>query len=173
MTTSDPALATWLPLLVVAVVLALRFRTLSRARPFRPGRLWIQPLFLAVIVGTMLLGAPPVFNGWLALVAGLASGAMIGWRRGHLMHLDRDPRSGGLTIRQTPAAFFLIIALMVMKRLLAPNPAVGPAGHLPPQALLVTDGLVGLALGMVLATNLTLGLRARDIPLQHVEIPES
>ncbi|MBS0482210.1 MAG: DUF1453 family protein [Proteobacteria bacterium] len=160
---------TWLPLLVIGVVLALRWRNLARPRPLRPGRLWIAPLVMTLVVGLGVFTMPVSTYGLLAVAGGFALGGVIGWRRAHLLHLSRDPQTGELQMRQTPAAFVLIIALLVVKRVLVPHPGADATGHIAPQALIVTDALMGFALGMILATNLTLWLRARDVP--HHEAP--
>ncbi|MBS0474911.1 MAG: DUF1453 family protein [Proteobacteria bacterium] len=160
---------TWLPLLVIGLVLALRWRNLARPRPLRTARLWIAPLFMTVVVGLAMFGMPISAYGLIAVAGGLALGLLIGWRRAHLLHLSRDPQTGALQMRQTPAAFVLIIALLVVKRVLVPQPGADATGHIAPQALIVTDALMGFALGMILATNLTLWLRARDVP--HRDAP--
>jgi membrane protein CcdC involved in cytochrome C biogenesis len=160
---------TWLPLLIVGAVLALRWRNLDKPRRLRPGRLWIGPLVMTLAVGLAVFGMPVSRYGVLAVLGGLALGVLVGWRRAHLLRLDRDPASGGLQIRQTPAAFVLIVALLLVKRVLVPRPGADSAGHIAPQALIATDALMGFALGMILATNLTLWLRAREVP--HAAAP--
>ncbi|MDE2436694.1 MAG: DUF1453 family protein [Sphingomonadales bacterium] len=155
---------TWLPLLVIGIVLALRWRNLSRRRLLRPGRLWIAPVVMSLLVSTAVFGMPISRFGLLAVAGGLAFGALVGWHRAHLLQLDRHPESGALQMRQTPAAFVLIVALLVVKRVLVPRPGADAAGHLAPQALVATDALMGFALGMIVATNLTLWLRARAVP---------
>lgn len=161
---SPQAIQTWLPLLVIGVVLALRWRNMARPRRLRPGRLWIGPVVMTLIVALAVFGTPVSSAGMLALMGGLAIGALIGWRRAHLLRLDRDPLTGELQMRQTSAAFLLIIGLLAVKRVLVPRPGADAAGHITAQALLATDALMGFALGMVLATNLTLWLRGRAVP---------
>ena len=47
-------LQTILPVVVIVIVMALRFRSLKKAQPLRPGTLWIAPvLILAVAVGVL------------------------------------------------------------------------------------------------------------------------
>lgn len=169
----NPAvIQTMLPLVVLGVVFALRWRNMSRPRPLRPGRLWIGPLVMVAVVALAVFGMPLSGYGLLALTFGLALGAPIGWRRAHMLHLSRDAVSGTLQTRQTPAALLLIVALLVVKRLLVPHPGADASGHLPAQALIATDGLMGFALGMVLATNLTLWLRAKAVPAHSPEQSE-
>jgi hypothetical protein len=165
----DPkTLQTWLPLAIIAVVFAIRFHGLKRARPFRPGGLLIAPLLLCVVFGAMLLAQPPGAAGWAVIALGLVIGAGVGWKRGHLMQLERDPRSGLVMVRQSPAALLLILGILVSKRALAAglgiDPASQTAGHAMPAALLLTDGMLGFALGMVIMLRWTLWQRAKAIP---------
>lgn len=152
-----------LPFVVIAVVIALRWRGLKKARRLRVGMLWIVPLLVVAAIGMALVAMPPTPLGWLVFAAGLAAGAAVGWQRARLMHLHRDPASGELMMRQTPAALLLLLAIFAMRRLVNPGGS-GPAadGTIAPTALLVTDGLLGFALGMVIALRLTLYLRARE-----------
>jgi len=171
----DPKdLQTWLPLLVIAVVFAFRFRNLKTAKPFRPGGLWIAPIILTAVFVLLIVTMPPSPVGWLAIAFGIAIGAALGWKRGHLMHLERDPRSGLLMIRQSPAALFLIIGIIFVRRLLSAGLGIDPSaaqdGHPAAAAILLTDGLLGFALGMVVTMRWTLWQRAKAVP--HLETKE-
>mgnify|MGYP000682740656 CR=1 FL=1 len=46
--------STLLPLAIIGVVFAIRFRNLSKPRPFKTGRLWIAPVLLAGLVSFMI-----------------------------------------------------------------------------------------------------------------------
>lgn len=168
----DPkTLQTWLPLLVIVVVFAFRFRNLKTARPFRPAGLWVAPVLLSGVFAVMLFAMPPTPLGWALMTLGLGIGAAIGWKRGHLMHLEREPGSGRLMIRQSPAALFLILAILVGKRALAAglgaDPGASEGGHIAPTAMLATDGLLGFALGMVVMLRWTLWQRVKSVPLHQ------
>lgn len=164
------AISAVLPLLVIAVVFALRFRNISKPRRLKPGQLWIMPLVLFAMVCFVIAAMPPSAYGWLAMAGSVLVGALIGWKRGHLMHLDRDPVSGDLQMRQSPAALLLILGVIAAKRLVSfetgLDPAGGPGagGALPAGALILTDAMLGLALGMVVAMRWTLWLRAKAVP---------
>ncbi len=167
----DPKqLQTFLPIIIIAVVFALRFRSLNKPRPFNLRRLWISPAIMLALVLVVLVSFPPTGLGWLAVLAGLAIGAVAGIKRGQLMQLERDPVTGKLLIRQSPAALLFVIAIFAVRRLIAfetgtDNAAtVGPGGQIPPQALLVTDGLIAFAFAMVLLLRWTLWQRAQAIP---------
>lgn len=172
----DPkTVQTWLPLLVIVVVFAFRFRNLSKAKPFRPGGLWIAPVLLTALSAVMFYTIPPSPLGWALIALGLAVGGAIGWKRGHLMHLERDARSGLLMIRQSPAALALILGILVAKRALAAGLGVDPAAQgsgTSEAPMLLTDGLLGLALGMVFVMRWTLWQRAKAMP-PHAEQKET
>ena len=170
----DPkTLQSWLPLVVIGVVFAFRFRNLSKPKPFQPGQLWIAPLLLLVVFVLLVISLPPNATGWLVIALGLATGAAIGWKRGHLMHLERDPQSGAVMIRQSPAALALILAIILARRGVSAGLGVAPgadaAGHMSNAAMLLTDGLLGFALGMVIAMRFTLWQRAKALPAHQPE----
>lgn len=165
----DPkSVQTWLPLVVIGVVFAFRFRNLSKPKPFRPGQLWIAPMLLIVVFGLLVMSLPPSATGWLVIALGMAIGAVIGWKRGHLMHLERDPQNGAVMIRQSPAALALILGIILTRRVVSAGLGVtqgaDTAGHMSNAAVLLTDALLGFALGMVIAMRFTLWQRAKALP---------
>jgi hypothetical protein len=171
----DPKdLQTWLPLLVIAVVFAFRFRNLNKPRPFRPAGLFVAPILLTAVFTLLILTMPPTTLGWAVIAFGAVIGAALGWKRGHLMHLERDPRSGLLMIRQSPAALILILGIIFARRVLSAglgvDPAAAQSGHPSAAAMLVTDGLLGFALAMVIVMRWTLWQRAKVVP--HLETKE-
>ncbi|MFO1254191.1 MAG: CcdC protein domain-containing protein [Sphingomonadaceae bacterium] len=161
-------LQTWLPLAVIVIVFALRFRNLNRPRPFRVGGLWIAPLLLSGLFAATLYAIPPGPPGWALIMLGLLVGMAAGWKRGHLMHFERDPASGRLMIRQSPAALLFILGILIVKKALSAGLGIDPAaqgsGGLSATAMLVTDGLLGFAVGMVAMMRWTLWQRARAVP---------
>ena len=167
----DPKLLpTILPIIVIAVVFALRFRNLNKPRPFNVGRLWLVPAIVAVAAGLFLFSFPPNAVGWAIMLFAALIGAFAGIKRGQLMHLDRDPQTGGLLIRQSPAALLFVFAILAARRAIAfetgagSGAGPGPGGQIPPEALLVTDGLMAFALAMVVAMRWTLWQRAKAVP---------
>ena len=172
----DPKLLqTLLPIIIIAIVFAVRFRSLNKPRPFNAGRLWLLPSIVAVAVGFFLVSFPPSAVGWLIMVFAAVIGAFAGIKRGQLMHLDRDPQTGGLLIRQSPAALLFVFAILAARRAIAfetgssSGVQVDASGHIPPEALLVTDGLMVFALAMVVLMRWTLWQRAKAVP-PHPEV---
>lgn len=152
-----------LPFVVIAIVLALRFRSMNRERPLRIATLWIVPVIYLLIAGSMMFAVPPSPLGWGLLALGLAIGIAVGWHRGKLIRIERDPDSGELRQRASPLAMLLLVALVVLKlgaRAIFGETAVAHPGS---GAMLLTDAFIGFALGLLSATRLELYLRARRI----------
>ena len=163
----QPVHQTWIsyaiPIAIIAVVLALRLRSMSRERPLNVGTLWVIPAIYVAIVGSMLFALPPTIGGWSLLAAGLAAGAVLGWHRGKLIRIERNAAPGQVMQRASPVAMLLLIALIVLKlgarAIFGENAAAQPGSG----AMLLTDAFIGFALGLLSATRLELYLRARSI----------
>ena len=152
-----------LPFVVIAIVLALRFRSMSRERPLRIATLWIVTVIYLLLAGSMMFAVPPSPPGWGLLALGLVIGIAVGWHRGKLIRIERDPDSGELRQRASPLAMLLLVALVVLKlgaRAIFGETAVAHPGS---GAMLLTDAFIGFALGLLSATRLELYLRARRI----------
>ncbi|MBU6268199.1 MAG: DUF1453 family protein [Sphingomonadales bacterium] len=154
---------TLLPLGVVAVVFLLRFRNLNRARRLRPGRLWLVPGLIALVIGLGLWVQPPVPAGWLLFALGLVAG----WWRGRFMHMAYDAAADVLMVRQSPAALLFLMALFAVRRAASAEFGIGagagPHAALAPSALLASDALMGFALGLVAGQRIELWIRARRL----------
>jgi hypothetical protein len=155
--------ATLLPFVVIAVVLALRFRSMSRERPLKLGTLWIVPAVYLVVAGSMFVAFPPPPLGWVVVALGVILGSTLGWHRGKLIRIERSADTGELRQRASPLAMLLLLAIIVLK--LGARAIFGEtaASHPGSSALLLTDAFVGFALGLLSATRLELYLRARRI----------
>jgi hypothetical protein len=156
-------LATLLPFAVVGVVLALRFRSMSKERPLNLGAMWIVPLIYLALVGAMFAALPPPLSGWELTIAGLVIGAVIGWYRGRTIRVWRDEESGKLLQRASPLAMLLLAAIVVLK--LGARSIFGEAAATQPgsPAMLLTDAFLGFALGLLTATRVELYIRARKL----------
>jgi hypothetical protein len=155
--------ATLLPFVIIAVVLALRFRSMGRVRPLKVGTLWIVPVIYLLLVGSMVYSLPPSRVGWALLAAGVVIGAGLGWYRARFIHIERNPETGALTQRASPIAMLLLLGLVALKlgaRAIFGDTAVA---HPSSSAMLLTDAFIGFALGLLSATRLELYLRARQL----------
>lgn len=155
--------ATLLPFVIMAVVLALRFRSMGRERPLKLGTLWIVPVVYALIAGSMFMALPPPLVGWGIVAFAIGIGAVAGWHRGKLIRIERNSETGELRQRASPLAMLLLLGIVALK--LGARAIFGDtaAAHPGSGALLLTDAFVGFALGLLSATRLELYLRARRI----------
>jgi hypothetical protein len=152
-----------LPFVIIAVVLALRLRSMSKERSLKVQTLWVVPAIYLLLAGSMLFTLPPPPVGWGLVALGTAVGAAIGWHRGKLIRIHRDDRTGELRQKASPIAVLLLAALVVLK--LGARAIFGEtaAGHPGSGALLLTDAFIGFALGLLSATRLELYLRAQRV----------
>ncbi|KQM13870.1 CcdC protein domain-containing protein [Novosphingobium sp. Leaf2] len=162
--------AAYLPLLIFLGVMAWRFRTVNRARPLRLPLLWIMPLLVTAAVCLALYGMPPTGLGWLSLAAGLAIGGGIGAQRSRLMRLHVEGEGGDarVMVRQSPVALVLILGVFALRRLILPGGGSSVSMH-DAHALLITDAMLGFALGMIVFSRTVLWLRAKTLVAHHVQ----
>ena len=153
-----------LPLAILALVMLVRLRSLDKARPLRGARLVALPVVCAVLVAAMLVILPPTAIGWSWFAGGALLGAGVGWQRARLMRLHFDPDSGQVMISHSPAALILLIVLAGLRRLIRPPTGLA-RGHaaVSESALLLTIGLTGFALGMIVAQRAELWRRAKMV----------
>ena len=87
----DPKLLqTVLPIVIIGVVLALRWRNLKKPRPLNAGRLWLAPAFIALVMGFFLFSFPPSLLGW-AIMLGAACSSRDAYATGVDSATDSDP----------------------------------------------------------------------------------
>lgn len=153
-----------LPFAVVAVLMLLRLRRAAKEQPLRLNRLWVGPALVTGMIGLSLAALPPPLAGWLALAAGFAIGAAGGWHRGKLMRIRVDAVSGELFQQASPAATILLIGIVVLRMALRDVAGAAPGDRHPALlAVLVTDGLMGLAVGLLIFTRAEMYLRAKRL----------
>lgn len=145
-----------LPFLVFVVIFALRARRMSQERPLKLERLWIVPALYLVLVVVTFATKPPTPAGWLASLLALVVGAGVGWQRGRMMAITRDPATGRLRQRGSPLAILFLFAIVAFK-LLAERGG-GAVGFDP---RLVTDTALAFGLGMFTMTRVEMFVRAR------------
>jgi NAD/NADP transhydrogenase beta subunit len=159
-----PWLSYVIPVAVFAVVMALRWRRMSRARRLRLETLWILPALYLAIVGFTFAAVPPSAATWGWSVLALAIGAGIGWYRGRMMRITVDPETHALSQQASPAAFLLLAALFLLK--MGSRAEMGSGGMQPGQAhgvSMATDIAMAFALGLIAVTRIEMTLRARRL----------
>lgn len=156
----NPLISYAITAIVLAVVMAIRWKRMSRPRPLKIERLWIFPAFYACITVAMYVATPPRGLAWLFCAGALGLGAALGWQRGKLMRIMIDPETHAINQTSSPAALLFIMVLVVVRT--GARSAMSGLGdnalHL--NALAVTDMLIALALGLFTATRLEMYLRA-------------
>ncbi|MFM5930571.1 MAG: DUF1453 domain-containing protein [Novosphingobium sp.] len=139
-----------------------RWRNINRPVPLRTGRLWILPAVMTVLIGFMLYALPPTQTGWAVFFGGLVVGLAVGWQRARMMVFHVDEDTGEVMMRQTPLALLFVIALVFGRRAMVPGRGAQEAGATAPTSLpLVTDALLGFALGMILGMRIEMWRRAK------------
>jgi hypothetical protein len=151
-----------LPIAIIAIVLGLRLRSMSRERPLKLETLWIVPIVYLFLMAWIFFALPPAPLGWALVAGGIIFGAVLGWHRGKLIRIERN-ESGDLRQQASPLAMILLLALVVLK--LGARAIFGEAAATQPGsgASLLTDAFIGFALGLLSATRLELYLRAKQL----------
>lgn len=155
----------WIGYVIAAVimsfVLAFRMRRMSRLRPLKIERLWIFPALFLVLASVILFEFPPVGAQWALCGAALLVGAALGWQRGKLMHIEVDPQTHELNQRASAGALILLVALVAVR--IGARNLVGQGGVFHINALVLTDMLIVMALGLFTAQRIEMYLRARRL----------
>lgn len=162
----DPKLLqTILPIVVIVIVMALRFRSLKKAQPLKPRTLWIAPALLIGIAIYVLYRAPLSVIGLSIGAVALVIGALIGWQRGKMIRITRDPATGKLTQQASPAAIILLVGIIGLRYVLRSyfDLTPGADGKLSERAMLVTDILLLFAVGLIAATRMEMIIRVRRL----------
>ena len=149
---------------VIAIVLALRWRRMSRVRPLKLETLWVFPTLYAGLAGYMYWAHPPAGWAWAFCALALGVGGALGWQRGKFMRITVNPVSHALNQSASPAAVLFIVALILARngaRMALGTGAGDNALHL--NAIAVTDMLIAFGLGLFAAQRLEMYLRARRL----------
>ena len=161
----DGAPSYLIPILIVAAVMALRFRRMSRERPLKLERLWIAPVLMLLATAGVISQPPPKRLDWLWIGVGVAFGGGLGWLRGKAMRIAVDPDTHAVTARGSQAAMALILVLVAarfgMRSYLAAN-----ASSLHLSIAMASDIFIAFALGMVCLQRVEMGLRASRLLAQ-------
>jgi len=146
---------------IVVLVLGFRLRGMSRMRRLRLETLWIVPAIYAVFAAVMFVEFPPTDIAWAVCAAALAVGVAIGWQRGKLMQIHIDPETHAFNQKASPAAFAIIVVLLVVRFGARQMLAEGGSYGFHVNAMVITNVLIALALGLFSATRAEMYLRAK------------
>jgi len=148
-----------IPFVVIAIVIAIRWRRMSRVTPLKLERLWVLPTVYAVVIGFTFANYPPRGLGWVFCLLALALGGALGWQRGKMMRITLDPATHTLNQAASPAAFLFIVLLLAVRTGAREAVAYGGPAGLDPMA--ITDVLMALALGLFSLQRLEMYLRGK------------
>ena len=156
-------LTTLLPFAIIAVVVALRIRSMRGERKLDLKSLWVVPVIYIALIAFMFTALPPTIFGWELILAGLIIGLLVGWYRGRMIRIHRDPATGDLRQKASPLAMLLLVAIIVLK--LGARQVFGEtaAANASSPAMLMTDAFIGFALGLLSATRIEMYTRARRL----------
>jgi hypothetical protein len=158
--------APWLnyaiPVIIIVLVMALRWRRMSRTQRLRLETLWVLPAIYLAIVALTFAALPPSAAGWAWSALALVVGAAIGWYRGRMMRITVDTETHALSQQASPAAFLLLIVLVVA-RSAARQEFGGDYGQTGHGATLATDVAMAFALGLIGAYRIEMLLRGRRL----------
>lgn len=147
-----------LPLVIFAVIMAIRAPRLMRVRPLNADRLWIVPAIYLVVVAALFVTRPPTPLGWGIAVLGLLAGAALGWQRGKTLRITLDPETRTLQQKGSIWAILFIVAIFALKTL-----SQDEGGALGFDVNLLLDGLAALSLGIFTVQRVEMYLRARTL----------
>ncbi len=144
---------------ITLAVVVWRVRHMSSLRPLRIGQLWIIPTLYGAVVAITFIEVPPHgATAWAICGVMLLVGGALGWQRGRMMRIEVDPATHTLNQRASPAALLFIAGLVIIRwgaRVAAAR------GGWDVDPLLLTDGLMAMALGLITVQRIEMYLRAR------------
>lgn len=149
--------------IIVALVMFLRFRRMSKARPLKLELLWIVPALYSLVAALVLWQSVPHGIQWLYVALALVAGGLIGWRRGAMMRINIDPETHALNQQASPAAMLFIFVIIIIRQgLRVEATAMGL------NAPFLMDLAVVFILGMFSITRLEMYLRAKRMLREHL-----
>lgn len=145
---------------VIVAVMALRFRNLGKMRRLRLETLWIIPAIYIAATAFTFARIPPPPAVWPFIAIALVIGAVVGWQRGKMMHIEVDPETHTLNQRTSAAALLFIIVIILVR-----NGAgmLAQQGGLHINFVTITDIAMAFALGMFGTQRVEMFLRARRL----------
>lgn len=153
-----------IPAIVIAIVLALRWKRMSKVRPLKLETLWMFPTLFACLAVYLYWTHPPQGWAWGFCLVALVIGGALGWQRGKFMRITVDPVTHVLNQSASPAAVLFIVALILARngaRMALGTGTGDTALHL--NAIAVTDMAVAFGLGLFGVQRLEMYLRAKRL----------
>ncbi len=106
----------YIPLVIMLVVVGLVIRRSLRGQRIRVDTLWVIPVLLIAVAAAMIAQSPPRDPPTM-IALGIATllGAGVGWQRGRLTRISLDADTGVLSSQASPAAVMLILGLFAAR----------------------------------------------------------
>jgi hypothetical protein len=155
-------LETLFPIIIPIIAVAVMIWRARRPQRLRVARMWIVPALLVPFIGMGLWFAPHPAASPLTLAvlpAALLAGVAFGISRARLTRLTRTA-DGTLMAQVSALGTVLLLALFALRGLLRTQTGAANA----PATILLVDGLMLFAVGMIVANRITLWRRAVAMP---------
>ena len=146
---------------VIAIVVVLAIRRNMRTRRVRVETLWVFPLILMAVAAAVLSAEPrPEYPTVIGMGAAFIAGGCVGWQRGRFTRINLDPATHTLMSQASPIGLMILAGLFVVR--------IGLRGYVaqtgdPHLTILVTDGLLLFAVGMIALQRVEMWLRCRKM----------
>lgn len=147
---------------LVALVFAQRLIRKRKAPSQRTERLWMFPAFYTAAVFLLFGVHAPAEAVWFPILVAFFGGAGLGWYRGKFMAIQVDPQTLDVKQRGTTLVMGLVLLLLVLRYVARFHADVLPRLS-PSMVINVTDVLLCLGLGFVVAQGVELFQRARAL----------
>lgn len=153
------------PLIGIAVAVIIVLLRNRRKRTLRPHLLWVTPVLVTTLIAVGLWANTqhPHFGplAWIAFAAALGLGGVAGWWRGKTITIEKEP-GGSLKAQASPLGLILVVGLFAARAgLRQVMDAHAAAWHL--DAVVVTDGFMIFAIGLIVMQRVEIYIRARRI----------
>lgn len=158
-----------IPLIVIAIMLPVILLKNRKPRTLRPQWMWVLPLLITLLIGfglwvmSRIDPAHAVFSplDWLVMTLALVLGSVLGWQRGRMTTIMREP-DGVLKAQASPIGLILLVGLVVARQAVRPWLETHAGDwHVSPVA--IQDAFLLFALGLVVVQRIEMWIRARRI----------
>ncbi|WP_420243629.1 hypothetical protein [Roseiterribacter gracilis] len=152
----------YLPFIIIAVVIAIRFSRRNTPQRLRPAFLVLWPVLILLAVaffifGFYMTGAAFTAGVAAAVVIGLALGTVAGWYRARSILLHRDPDTGHIMSRATIEGLLVIGVLFVVRFGLRKLDGGNQFG-------VFTDGCMAFVVGLLFTRSYVMWRRCKALP---------
>ncbi|HWA90787.1 MAG TPA: hypothetical protein VG889_12165 [Rhizomicrobium sp.] len=158
--------------LIIVLLVGRRVLKAQTAQRVRPGRLWIAPAYLAVLMALVMWHTPVPGPLEIAIfAAAVLIGLGVGYMRALHQEFSIEPETGNVMSKASPVGSILFIAIFLVRFGLNMwmNGGAGPdMAHPPsPKLFLYTDAMLFFAFAMVSATAWEVWRRTRPLIAEH------